>query len=330
MSRIAIIGAGLAGLVIARELQGRHELVLFEKARGVGGRMATRYAGEFRFDHGAQFFTARSSRFRRFLAPFIEDGTVARWQARFAEHTRSTITATRQWGDDYPHYVGAPGMNALPKRLAETLDVRLQTRIVEARRTADGWRLTDDAGNAHDADWLVVTAPGPQTRALLADHMPDQAAAPSGAMKACYAVMLAFDETQPTSFDASRVLDADISWISVNSSKPGRDASFTMVVHATNAWADANTDIDLDVALSHLLSEFEAVSGLDASNAVHTDIHRWRYANTARQDGAGYALNVGARLGICGDWLIRGRVEAAFQSAMRLADSLGDDLVSRC
>ncbi len=329
MPRIAIIGAGLAGLTLARELTSRNEVVVFEKARGVGGRMATRYAGDFRFDHGAQFFTARSRRFRDFLAPFIDNGTVAPWQARFAEHTRATVTATRQWGDDYPHYVGAPGMNALPKQLAEGLDIRLQTRVVTARRHDDRWQLDDDHGVSHDFDWLFVTAPGPQTDALLAAHMPAEAKPASGQMKACYALMLGFEKPQPTGFDASRVLDADISWMSVNSSKPGRDENFTMVVHATNAWADANTELELDVARSHLLSEFEAVSGLNAGDAVHTDIHRWRYANTARQDGDGFVLDAKLRLGICGDWLIRGRVEAAFQSAMRLADSLGDDLVDR-
>ena len=328
MPRISIIGAGLAGLVLARELSAHHDVVLFEKARGVGGRMATRYAGDFRFDHGAQFFTARTRRFRDFLAPFIEDGTVARWQARFAEHTRSTVTATRQWGDDYPHYVGAPGMNALPKRLAEGQDVRLQTRIVDARRTDDGWELKDEEGGSHTCDWLFVTTPGPQAADLLGELMPADAVSASTAMKACYAVMLGFDEPQQTTFDATRVLEADISWISVNSSKPGRDANYTMVVHATNAWADANTDMDLDAAKSHLLSEFEAVSGLDAGIAVHSDIHRWRYANTGRQEGDGYSLNAETRLGICGDWMIRGRIEAAYQSAMRLADRLGDDLFS--
>ena len=59
---------------------------------------------------------------------------------------------------------------------------------------------------------------------------------------------------------------------------------------------------------------------------MHRAIHRWRYANTGRQDGDGFYLDEKNRLGICGDWLIRGRIEAAFQSAMRLVDQLGDDI----
>ena len=81
MTRVAVIGAGLSGLVVARRLKGVADIVLFEKSRGAGGRIATRYAGDFEFDHGAQFFTARTESFRKFLEPFIVDGTVADWPA---------------------------------------------------------------------------------------------------------------------------------------------------------------------------------------------------------------------------------------------------------
>lgn len=326
MPSVIILGAGLAGLVLARELESQFDVVLFDKARGVGGRMATRRAGDFRFDHGAQFFTARSRKFRDYLAPLIDEGVVAPWHARFVEHTRASITARRDWATDYPHYVGVPAMNALPKRLAEGLDIRLQTRIVDADRVGDGWLLTDEHGGTHESDWLLVTTPGPQAKALLGERMPGEVRTAAESMRACYALMFGFDEPQVTEFDATRVLDADISWISVNSSKPGRDPNYTIVVHATNAWADANADIELAEAMAHLASEFEAVSGLRTDDAVHSDIHRWRYANTGRQDGEGFYFDRQSQLGICGDWLLRGRVEAAFQSALRLADRLGDDL----
>ena len=58
--KIAIIGSGIAGLSAARELrQNGVDVYLYEKSRGVGGRMSTRYAGDWEFDHGAQYFTAQ-------------------------------------------------------------------------------------------------------------------------------------------------------------------------------------------------------------------------------------------------------------------------------
>ena len=59
MKKIAIIGAGISGLTLAHQLKAHADIVVFEKARGVGGRMSTRYGDQFEFDHAAQFFTAR-------------------------------------------------------------------------------------------------------------------------------------------------------------------------------------------------------------------------------------------------------------------------------
>ena len=69
MKSIAIIGAGIAGITLARQLQGSAKVSVFEKSRGFGGRMATRRHGSYQFDHGAQFFTARSKQFQKLDEP---------------------------------------------------------------------------------------------------------------------------------------------------------------------------------------------------------------------------------------------------------------------
>ena len=282
--------------------------------------MATRYADPYRFDHGAQFFTARSARFRQYLKPYIESGVVAPWHARFAELTGNSITAERSWDDAHPHYVGCPGMNALPKALADGLDVRLGTRIERARFDAGTWTLVTDDGAVHDGfDWLVCTQPSPQIAAVVGADSALSARAETATMKACFALMLGFEQPVETPFDAARVLEADISWISVNSSKPGRSDEFTLLVHATNAWADANLELDLDIAKAHMLTQLVAVSGIDGTAADVQQIHRWRYANADPQPGPDYFIDRDSRLAACGDWFIRGRVEAAFRSAANLA-----------
>ncbi|MFN3164316.1 MAG: FAD-dependent oxidoreductase, partial [Pseudohongiellaceae bacterium] len=74
---IAIVGAGLAGIAAARQLAPLADVTVFEKSRGPGGRMATRRAGDFQFDHGAQFFTARTESFRSLLAEQSLNSAVA-------------------------------------------------------------------------------------------------------------------------------------------------------------------------------------------------------------------------------------------------------------
>ena len=78
--RIAIVGAGLAGLTCAAELQAReHQVTVYEAHAEVGGRTATRDTEAGGFDLGAQYFTARGAAFSKRLAAWREAGAPS-WQ----------------------------------------------------------------------------------------------------------------------------------------------------------------------------------------------------------------------------------------------------------
>ncbi len=327
MARVGIVGAGLAGLVLARGLAQGHEVTVFEKSRGVGGRLATRYAGNFEFDHGAQFFTARTRDFRDFLAPLIEAGHVLHWPARFVEYSGPEITGSRNWDAAYPHYVGVPRMNAIGKTLARGLDIRNGVRVTRVDRVEDRWRLLLDTGDnveRTEVDWLLVTAPLSQARTLLSANAGLVTAIGDRTMLGCYALMLGFEHRASLPFDAALVREADISWMSVNSSKPGRGPAMTLLVHATNRWAEANMDVPIDDVLAHMVQEVGRITGFDAGAATHKAVQRWRFANSPKATGLTHYLDPERRLGVAGDWWIRGRVESAFTSAQGLLAALDD------
>ena len=100
--KIAIIGAGFAGLTLAKRLAEQHDVSVFEKARGPGGRMSTRRADPFAFDHGAQYFTVETERFEAFLSPYPRErtGTVNPDGLYQPVLSRQADTAGnhRQWG----------------------------------------------------------------------------------------------------------------------------------------------------------------------------------------------------------------------------------------
>jgi len=284
--------------------------------------MATRRAGPFEFDHGAQFFTVQTKAFQAFIEPLLNTGVVADWPARFAELQRDRIVANRGWGSETPHYVGLPAMNAVGKALASDLDIRLETAVRSLARDGARWQLFGDGQRLlGEFDWVVVTAPAEQAAELLAPTS-IAAAAANVRMQACYALLLGFDMPVDLPWQAAIVHDADISWISVNNSKPGRPESFSLVVHSTNAWANTHMDRDLEAVQHHLAGEFSAVTGIDIGAASLVDLHRWRYANAERHDGDLYALDTGQQLAACGDWFVKGRAEGAFTSARALAAAL--------
>lgn len=321
MPSVAIIGAGLAGLTLARALSPHTRVTLFDKARGLGGRMSTRRDDGRQWDHGAQFFTARTKAFRASLAPLIAEGAVAEWHPNITTLSPDKAPFKRPWFE--PHYVAVPAMNALVKGLAHGLDIRLQTRVAQLERLPQGWRLLDEEGRSlGEYDWVVSAAPLPQTRALL--PLADQAFE-GFAMQPCYALLLAVDDAALPVWDTAMVKDAPIRWIACNHRLPGRNRrAGAVVVHSTPEWAAAHLEDDQSRVRQLLIESFCALSGVDETAIDKAGLHRWRYALSAgvEEPTPGFVLDSGRQLAACGDWCLGGRVEAAFTSAHRLARAL--------
>lgn len=328
MTKIAIIGAGLSGLTAANILKDYAAITLFEKSRGVSGRTSTRQAGGYFFDHGTQFFIVKTDTFKAFITPMIEKGIIERWDARFIEIENRKIMHKRQWEKDYPHYVGVPGMNAIAQYLSQGLKVELQTRVKFIHKNNHGqWTLKDDQENElGEYDWVILTLPAKQAFDLLPASLAFHPKIKTVTMKGCFSLMLGFEHPLPIEFDAALVLGEDISWISVNSSKPGRRNEFCLLVHSTNNWADKHIDDDRDEVLNYLCQQTSEVIGHAVSKADHKAIHGWRYANIEKQKSETHFIDTEKKIGVCGDWLIQGRVEAAFTSGFNLANKISKEL----
>lgn len=322
MKKIAVIGAGIAGLTIARLLEDNAEVTVFEKARGVGGRMATRHCGIFDFDHGAQFFRVYTEDLQNFIKPMLENGVIKEWTGRFVEFNNNAIVNRRNWDKDCPHYVGVPGMNSIAKYLSTGLDIHLNKLVVQLKRNQD-WEIIDDQGNCLGTyDWVVITAPAEQASKLLPPCFLYQKQAQSVKMLGCFSLMLGFKEALPIDFEAALVRMADISWISVNSSKPGRASSFSLLVHSTNKWADSHIDDEEHSVIRYLCNQTSHIIGHEVNIASHKALHRWKYANIGKQKGENHLVDAAQKLAVCGDWLVDGRVEGAFLSALSLSKEL--------
>jgi predicted NAD/FAD-dependent oxidoreductase len=323
MTNIAIIGAGLSGLTTANLLKDYADITLFEKAKGVGGRISTRRAEPYFFDHGAQYFKVRTDEFKAFINPMIKKGIIERWDARFVEFENRKIIQKRQWNEEYPHYVGVPGMNTIAKYLSEDLSIKLNTRVQSIKKELEKWHLEDDQGNnLGQYDWVILAVPAEQTRDLLTSSSLCYPNMSKIRMQSCFSVMLGFEQALPLEFDAALVRGEDISWISINSSKPGRNKAFSLLVHSTNQWADKHLEDDQEQLMKYLCKQTCEIIGLDINKAAHKAIHRWRYANIEKQSGESHFLDSSQNFAICGDWFIQGRVEAAFSSGFELANTL--------
>jgi len=322
-ARVAIIGAGISGLTLAQHLKEHVDVAVFEKARGVGGRMSTRYADPFYFDHGTQYFTARSKKFQSFLAPLIEEGLIAPWEGKVVTLQVDKKTTDRLWFE--PHYVAAPHMNALCKKLAQGLTVQTNTEIAPLlEQSENGWQLFDKDGKELGAfDWVISTAPPAQTTRLFSGFIAEDSPLHSVQMQGCYTVMIGFDRPWDKPWIAAKIIDNPIKWISINSTKPARDTNVTAIVaHSCNAWADAHMDDDMNEAQAFLLEQFEKVTGIACVAADYLSTHRWKYAIVNETEISGVYVDTQKNLAATSDWASTSRIEDVWHNATATAESI--------
>ena len=280
--RIAVIGAGVAGLACAGELAAAgHEVTIFEKARGPGGRTSSRRTDRGAFDHGC---------------PVLARGP---WLLELAPLGLELA--------DFAHgEVPVPRMSALARALAQDLDVRAGVRVAPPVRDGAALRLTaDDGTDLGVVDRVAVTAPAPQAAELLAVAAPDLAEqAATVAYDPCWAALAAWDA--PLAIPADWLQgDGTVARAARESAKPGRDPGERWTVQAGPAWSREHLEDDADDvarALVAALGELAGTGPLAASAALTA--HRWRYARVTTPLAVACLLAGDGRVGAAGDWCV--------------------------
>ncbi|MGD9662903.1 MAG: NAD(P)/FAD-dependent oxidoreductase [Porticoccaceae bacterium] len=317
---IAIIGAGIAGLSCAKILQDAgHNIHIFEKSRGCGGRMSTRRGEQWQCDHGAQYFTARNPLFRAEVSRWQQAGAVALWQPKIRIYDNHSF---REHTSSVDRFVGTPRMTAPARLLAENLDVQFQITINRLERQKHRWKLHSVEHGALDQhfDTVVLAVPAPQATPLLQPFSHHFKILPTDAtMVGCWAMMLQFSKPTEMPFDAAFVNGGPLRWIARDSSKPGRGATETWLLHASGDWSEAHIEESPDTVAAVLLQAFQALGGADPQTWA---AHRWRYAHTEKPLHAGYLWEDNLALGLCGDWLNGDKVEGAWLSGLTLANAI--------
>jgi renalase len=323
---VLIVGAGISGLVAAKHL--RHagfRVTVVDKSRGVGGRMATRRIDEAVFDHGAQYFTVRSPSFQKEVAEPLSNGTVINWSDGF---TVGGLGIPRELRE--PRYCGAKGMTSLPKAIAQSLDVQLQTKILHLRETDRGWTAVAEDGKTFEARSIILATPVPQALALLPEAMKSAnfwRDLEAVEYEPCFALMVRTEKSLDIPDPGGCFLRSGIvHWIADNQRK-GISPVNCLTVLATPIFSRDAFEHAPETVAAAMLGEIRMAFRHPtwATEPGAWQLHRWRYAQPHRQVPERCALApTKSPLLFVGDAFGGGRVEGAASSGEAGAQVLSE------
>jgi predicted NAD/FAD-dependent oxidoreductase len=274
---VVIVGAGLSGMMAAHTLQNAgRRVILIDKGHSVGGRMATRRVGAGVADHGAQFFTVRTPEFAAHVERWLADGWVFEWSRGW---TDGSLQYTR---DGHARYAAHGGMNALAKRLAEGLNITTDTRVTSVYPHLEGWRIAIEGRDPVTAPAVLLTAPVPQSLALLeagstalADE--DLAALRAIEYEMCLTALVLLD--RPAGLPAPGGIQrqgANIQWIADNRIKGISPDACVLTMQASGPYSRQLWEQPDDVILNAFRVDIMPLLG--DSRIIEMQLKRWRYS----------------------------------------------------
>lgn len=314
---MAVIGAGLAGLACARVLRQAGCFVdVFERDRIVGGRIATARVGMATFDHGAQYLTARTSKFRDYMSELEGLGYAARWTPRMKNGGGG--------GGLSPWYVGTPGMSMVLRPLAESVRIHTNRTVHTLETEAKGVRIWFD-DESHEGPYaaVAVAVPAPAARLILGRMQDLSDMIGRVRMSPCWALLARFDEVELPEQDVFSDMSEVIRWIARNNTKPRRTVrGETIVVHASPAWSREVEDADPDDVAEELWGEVCHTLGLPPVRPKSMSAHLWQHGLVEASLGETCVFSSQWRVGLAGDWCLGRLGEHAFESGSRLGQHM--------
>ena len=269
--RVVVVGAGIAGLMSAQSLsKSGLDVIVVDKGRSPGGRLATRRINDATLDHGAQFFTVRDSVFEAHVSKWVASGVVTEWCRGFETSAKNN--------DGYPRYRGVRGMTDIAKHLAYGFDVRYNTLAFSiSRGTTSKWQLKIDDGSVLDADAIIVTCPLPQTYTLLVTasiELPESMLRTDYDRTICLLAVLDTPSavTKPGGLQNP---DETFSFIADNAIK-GISSATALTLHANPQFSLEHWDTSTDDVQRLLLKR--AGRWIGNATVITSQIKKWRFA----------------------------------------------------
>ena len=323
MKNVAVIGAGITGITLANLLQKKVNLTVFEKSRGVGGRMATRRATPYQFNHGAQYFKIENKEFKDFLQPLMLNKIIKPLEANQIEIlNKKVIKSTKICNKKY--FTAESKMNSVVKNLVNNnFSIKLLCKIEKTIKENDKWFIIDSNQVSYGPyDWLFITIPPNQAIEILYNNFKFLDIIKKLKMRSCFSLMLGFDKIKEFNFDTALFLDADVQWLSIRKKIIDNKEYNNLLINSSYNFAEKNVNGSKDKISDYLIKQVSDILKCELNNYKHKALHFWKYAMSEKNNNLGSLLDEDLKVIVCGDWCMNGKVEGGFLSAKNAASKL--------
>ena len=326
MGKVAIIGGGISGIMLGYRLKQKgFGSTIFEKSRGVGGRMATKRWKEKSYDHGCQYFITTKPETISLIHELETENVVETWSRGF-----SNLTGSQQ-GDQQKRWISRKGMTAVAKHLSKNLDIKKQTLIKRINYDNDEWSLQNDDQHYSGFNALAFTCPVPQTLSIINDSkisLNCDIAQQLGDINYQPCIAILIDLRGPSNLPKSGGLWLEgepFIWVADNNLKGLNNCeSSSLVVHCGPQFSSDNIDKSTDEIWKLISSK---LIRYEFGEICDHKIHRWRYSFPAtRHPDKSVLLDEPGLLGFAGDAFGESKVQGAILSGTNLAEDLADRL----
>jgi renalase len=331
---VAVVGAGLAGLVCAQALrQQGYRVVVVEKSRGLGGRLATRRLPQAFADHGVRCLEVQGDLSQQLIQTLCAQKVIRPWTKEIDEWSPFGIST----GTEIQHYASPHGITAAAKFLSTGLEI-YRGQQVQSVAFSQTWDLMLEPANVEpmpnvEAKALIVAIPAPQAAMLLeplAEDLAELAADDfltklrSLKFDPCLTTIATYPST--LSLPSWKALissqDPEIAWVSFDNSKSPDATCPVLVVQSNATFAEQHLETDdLQAIGHHLLARItELLPSLPTPSLLQ--VHRWRYAFARNPLAENYLSAAPLPLVCAGDWCGGKQIERALQSGLAAAGAI--------
>ena len=193
MKDFCVIGSGISGSTIANLLNKKYSVDLYDKARGPGGRSSfKRLKDKIGFDHGMQYISPKSEKFKKFVNQLIKKKVLKKWGGRH-------LFLNTQKKEDKKHIkiIGAKGNNDISKYLLRNINCNFQSELKKINYKEKKWVLTFSDRSKKIYDKLILTCPFAQLSKLSKKYIKAPFIKKKVRMDANITVMFLIKKTNP-------------------------------------------------------------------------------------------------------------------------------------